>query len=116
MRLGVTRGWARGVSLLLLAPIVTCAREPEPICVREEVVDHVAGEVSRRAPYAVVLRSSIGEQPGGQSTTVVCTMVVEQRDFDFVKYRTQTWLEDQEYTVRWLDPGYEVTMRDPVRR
>lgn len=100
----------------LLQPVPAHAGEPEPICARAQVIEFVAGEIHRRSPYAKMLTETIGEQPGGTPSVVRCAVSVVQRDFDYVKYRTQTWTETQSYTVRWLDPGYEVTLHDPVRQ
>ena len=89
--------------------------EPEPICTRTEIIEFVAQEIHRRSPYAVMQVKTIGEQPGRSPSNVQCAVSVVQRDFDYVKYRTQTWTETQAFSVRWLDPGYEVTLRDPIR-
>jgi hypothetical protein len=105
-----------GLLLLLLPEAAQAGHEPEPICTREDVVDYVAREIHRRAPYAVMRRETIGERPGREPAIVQCAVTVVQRDFDYVKYRTETWAEYQGYTVRWLNPGYEVTVPDPIRQ
>ncbi len=103
--------------LLLSGPAPAWAEdEPEPICTRPEIVDFVGREVRQNSPYAQMLTDTIGERPSQVSAVVLCAVTVVHRDFDYIKYRTQTWAEDQEYTVRWLAPGYEVTMRAPVRQ
>ncbi len=100
----------------LAPPQVARAREPQPICTRAEIVEFVTREIHSHSPYAVMLPETIGEQPGRTPSVVHCAVSVVQRDFDYVKYRTQTWTETQAYTVRWLDPGYEVTLQSPVRQ
>ena len=105
------------LSLALLRPEPASARdEPEPICTRTEVVDFVSNIIRQRSPYAEMQTETIGERPSNNPAIVECSVVVVQRDFDYVKYRTQTWTEYQAYSVRKLTPGYVVTMHDPVRR
>ncbi len=103
--------------LALLQPVLASANdEPEPICTRAEVVDFVTIEIHRKSPYAVMQTDTIGERPSTTPTVVLCSVVVVQRDFDYVRYRTETWTEYQAYSVRKLTPGYVVTMHDPVRQ
>ena len=54
-------------------------------------------------------------RPSPNPAIVLCAVTVVQRDFGYVKYQTETWAETQEYSVRWLSPGYEVTLRTPIR-
>ena len=81
-----------------------------PVCAREEVVAHVAREVGWRAPYAALLPRSITERPGPARDVVLCAVTVVDRDFDSVRYSTASWAETQQYSVRRLHAGYEVTM------
>src|SRR4051812_272377 len=100
------------LALVLLLPGAAHAGDM-PICAREEVVRFVTSELNRRSPYAILLPFTIAERPGPVHDVVLCAVTVVQRDFDTVKYRTQSWAETQQYRVRWIDPGYEITMIDP---
>lgn len=92
---------------------INAARADEalgPICARDEVIAHVAREVRWHAPYAALLPHTIAERPGPVRDIVLCVVTVTDRDFDAVRYRTETWIETQLYSVRRLHSGYEVTM------
>jgi hypothetical protein len=103
-----------GLLYLLAAAPAWAGAEQSSICARDEVVNHVAAEIRSRAPYATILRKSIGERPSGNPAVVLCAVAVVERDHDTAAYRTRSWIGTHEYSVRWLHPGFEVTMRQPV--
>jgi hypothetical protein len=81
-----------------------------PICARDEVVARVAQEIRWRAPYATLLPQTIAEHPGPDRDVVLCAVTVVDRDYDSVRYHRESWSETQQYSVRRLRAGYEVTM------
>lgn len=85
-----------------------------PICAREEVVRFVLREIRRHAPYVVLLTETIGERPSRDPMVVLCTVTLVRKDYDYPRYWSQAWAENQEYTVRRLDHGYEVSLRDGI--
>ena len=81
-----------------------------PICARPKVVQFVMRELRRQEPYIEIVPETIGERPGRVPTELACAMTIVRRDYDYPRYWTQTWIGYQDYTVKKLERGYEVTL------
>ena len=108
-------------AVLLLGACASAQTGPErtgtgsgPICARAEVVRFVSREIRRHAPYTVLLTETIGERPSPDPMVVLCAVTMVRKDYDYRRYWSQSWAENQEYTVRRLDHGYEVSLRDRI--
>ncbi|HYZ61940.1 MAG TPA: hypothetical protein VE650_05750 [Acetobacteraceae bacterium] len=85
----------------------------EPLCSRPEVVDYVRQQVGRSAPYGRVLAETVTEWPAQTRAAAMCAVAILDRQFDGRVPILSSWLVFQYYKVRWLAPGYEVTMTSP---
>ena len=106
------------LAILALLPFLAACQHPlpfqsldsGPMCARDVVVRYVTLQIANQAPYDELMPGSIGEQPTADPAVVRCVATVVNRNYDYVRYWSQSWQGYQEYTVRKMTNAYRVEM------
>ena len=99
------------VSLLLCPTASRAGDESGSMCQRDEVVEFVTRLVHQQNVYAKLDETSIGEIPTSTPNEVLCVISLVNKNYDYRAYSVARWQGYQEYIVRKLDHGYEVSLR-----